>query len=348
MHTTYDTNGPFLLGRVISCICVLVVFLFVFTGCTDAGNQDKPVKSLIKGETGKIYFKSANPYSYNHIVDGMDNDEKVTVFGVLQIPEATDAKVGAIVFVHGSGGWRKKHERWLKALYDMGIATFRIDGFKPRDTSSTVGSQIEVTSSMLTADAYNALRLLSTHPRIDKNRIGIMGSSKGGAVSMVSAWEPVRKAMVNGDLKFALHIALYPFCYGFENIQMTGAPILILIGEKDDWTPAAPCVDGTKAIQAAGYDARIIVYPNAYHGFDSDNEVIYLKRAFSMNNCRAMIKSNGLAVEMTSGLPMDTPAQLKKVWETCAARGVHYGKNISARNQSMEQVKRFVTKIYGL
>jgi dienelactone hydrolase len=201
---------------------------------------------------------------------------------------------------------------------------------------------------MLTADAYNALILLSTHPRIDKARIGIMGSSKGGAVSMVSAWEPVRKAMTNDDLKFALHIALYPFCYGFESIQMTGAPILTLIGEKDDWTPAEPCIKCTKAIKGAGYDADIIIYPNAYHSFDSNSEVAYLKRAFSMNKCRAIIKSNGLAIETTSGLPMDNPAQLKKVWEACAIRGVHFGKNDSAREKSMIDVKRFVTKVFEL
>ena len=330
------------------CLFLLIIFIPALSGCADAGSKNEPIRSLINGETGKIYFESSNPYSYNHILDSTDNEEKVTVFGVLEIPDTTEAQVGAIVFVHGSGGWTKTHERWLKAFNDMGMATFRIDGFKPRDISSTVGSQIEVTSAMMTADAYNALRLLSTHPRIDKNRIGVMGSSKGGAVSMMSAWEPVRKAMVDDDLKFALHIALYPFCYGLEHIQMTGAPMLVLIGEKDDWTPAERCVDCIEEIQGAGYDARITVYQNAYHAFDSDNKVVYLKRAFNTTKCQAVIKANGLAVEVTSGLPMDTPEQLKKVWESCTTRGVHYGKNDSAKEQSLEQVKRFVTEIYGL
>ena len=342
MNNSYFTRSSLFSRETVSIICALVVFLLAFSEVSEAKNN--PIRSLRGGETGKIYFESSNPYSYNHIVDGADNDEKATVYGVLQIPETSEAQVGAIVFVHGSGGWRKKHELWSKVFNDMGIATFRLDGFKPRKVSSTVGSQIDVTSAMLTADAYNALILLSTHPRIDKERIGIMGCSKGGAVAMVSAWEPVRKGMTNGDLKFALHIAMYPFCYGFESINMTGAPILTLIGEKDDWTPAEPCIECTKAINNAGYDASIIVYPDAYHSFDSDTDVTYLKRAFSMNKCRAIIKSNGLAIETTSGLPMDNPEQLKKVWKSCAERGVHYGRNTSAKEKSMEDVKRFVAK----
>ena len=347
MKDTFFIKIVFFFRKAISCICAFVGFFLTFSGCMVAESNNKPIKSLSGGETGEIYFESSNPYSYNHILDGTDNDENVTVFGVLKIPKVTTDKVGAIVFVHGSGGWRKSHEHWLKTFNKMGIATFRLSSFEPRGISRTVGNQTKITSSMMTTDAYNALKLLSTHPRIDKDRIGIMGGSKGGAVSMVSAWEPARKAIVNGDLKFALHIALYPFCYGFESIQMTGAPILILVGEKDDWTHAEPCIECTNALKDAGYDADIIVYPNAYHAFDSNNEVTFLKNALNMKNCRAIIKSNGLAIETTSGLSMDNPETLKKVWEICATKGVHYGKNYSARKKSIEEVKRFVTKVFG-
>jgi dienelactone hydrolase len=343
MKNSHIISSSILIRKSMYCIGVLIVILSTFPEVSNAGN--KPMRSLINGETGKIYFESSNPYSYNHIVDGTDNDEKVTVYGVLQIPETTKAQVGAIVFVHGSGGWRKKHELWLNVFAGMGIATFRLDGFKPRKVSSTVGSQTAVTSAMLTADAYNALTLLRTHPRIDKNRIGIMGCSKGGAVAMVSAWEPVRMAITKSELRFALHIAIYPFCYGFESINMTGAPILTLIGEKDDWTPAEPCIECTRAINNAGYDARIIVYPEAYHSFDSAAEVTFAQRALSMTKCRAIIKPNGLAIETTSGLPMDNPDQLKKVWRKCAKRGVHYGMNKSAKERSIEDVKRFAAKL---
>jgi dienelactone hydrolase len=128
---------------------------------------------------------------------------------------------------------------------------------------------------------------------------------------------------------------------------MTGAPILILVGEKDDWTHAKPCMECTKALKEAGYNADIIVYPNAYHAFDSYNGVTFLENALNMEKCRAIIKSNGLAIETTSGLSMDNPETLQKVWEICATKGVHYGKNDSAKEKSTEDIKRFIKKVFG-
>ena len=46
--------------------------------------------------------------------------------------------------------------------------------------------------------------------------------------------------------------------------------MLILIGDKDDWTPADSC----RKLQAAGFDrpelVEAVYYPNARHSFDSN------------------------------------------------------------------------------
>jgi dienelactone hydrolase len=47
------------------------------------------------------------------------------------------------------------------------------------------------------------------------------------------------------------------------------APLLILIGEKDDWTPAEPCRWLAETAQAQGYPVEIKIYPGAHHSFDS-------------------------------------------------------------------------------
>ena len=54
-------------------------------------------------------------------------------------------------------------------------------------------------------------------------------------------------------------------------------PTLILIGERDDWTPAQECrnmVDGRDDLgisrqKTGGVPIRLIVYPGAYHAFDA-------------------------------------------------------------------------------
>jgi dienelactone hydrolase len=53
-------------------------------------------------------------------------------------------------------------------------------------------------------------------------------------------------------------------------------PTLILIGESDDWTPAEACRKlvagqgdlGISRQNGDGAPMQLIVYPNAYHGFD--------------------------------------------------------------------------------
>jgi dienelactone hydrolase len=56
-------------------------------------------------------------------------------------------------------------------------------------------------------------------------------------------------------------------------------PTLILTGESDDWTPADACrklADGEDELgvsrqKGEGIPIRLIVFPNAYHGFDLSN-----------------------------------------------------------------------------
>ena len=61
------------------------------------------------------------------------------------------------------------------------------------------------------------------------------------------------------------------------------APLLILIGDKDDWTPAEPCRRLTEAAQQAGYPVTIKIYPGAYHSFDSNAPVRYVATRVNAN-----------------------------------------------------------------
>jgi dienelactone hydrolase len=334
---------------VLSGIVILIALCFLFAMRVTARAKKTPLSSLTGGETGKIYYESANfGNDYYQLFSGIPSNDKVVVFGDLKIPKGIKDKVPAIVFEHGSGGWTQTHKRWLKLFNKMGIATFRINSFSPRKATSTVGKQHIVPSSSMIADSYNALKLLSTHPKIDRERIGIMGSSKGGIVALYSAYEPIRQSMVNGDLKFALHIPLYPFCMKLEKVQMTGAPILILIGEKDDWTPAKFCTELIKDLKDADYDANIIVYPDAHHGFDSYGDFSYIAKAYRVEDCRIIIKANGEQIEATTGISLRTPEEEIKALTKCATRGVHIGRNSAARKKANEDVKKFVTKAFGL
>ena len=97
------------------------------------------------------------------------------------------------------------------------------------------------------ADALAALKLLSTHPRIDPRRIGVLGLSKGGQVARYTELEPFRQAVIGDDTRFALHVAFYPYCSDwYMSERITKAPMLLLLGGKDNYTPASPCRDYAK------------------------------------------------------------------------------------------------------
>ncbi len=67
-------------------------------------------------ERAKIYFMTRNiSGGYDNILDGLDNDPEVKVYGYLRIPEGTEGKIPAVVFIHGSGGQSPKHLVWIYA-----------------------------------------------------------------------------------------------------------------------------------------------------------------------------------------------------------------------------------------
>jgi len=90
---------------------------------------------------------------------------------------------------------------------------------------------------------------------------------------------------------FAAAVALYPGCVparrsgtAASGVYRPVAPLLILIGEKDDWTPAEPCRKLTEAAQQGGYPVTIKIYPGAYHSFDSSYPVRYVATRINSNS----------------------------------------------------------------
>src|SRR5262249_1303772 len=55
----------------------------------------------------------------------------------------------------------------------------------------------------------------------------------------------------------------------YLGVYKPSAPLLILVGEKDDWTPADHCQALAQAAQGAGYPVTIKIYPGALHASDS-------------------------------------------------------------------------------
>jgi len=254
-------------------------------------DQEKPVADLSKGQEGKIYFTSINLGSFREILAGEGQSKPVNISGTLKIPKEVGAKVPAVIILHGAGGVNDHYFEVAEMLNKMGIAAFVVDSFETRGKQSGVNILKKLFHSYSTriSDAYAALELLSTHPKIDKRRIAVMGYSHGAAVALFVVSEKIRWSFIADDLRFAASIAYYPGCITqFKNIDFTEAPILLLLAEKDNICPVDWCVDYAQRIKDSGADAKAIVYKGAHHQFPvlTGNEVIKVPSLPDWSSCK--------------------------------------------------------------
>ena len=313
------------------------LFIFLFLSIFLSVNAQK---------TEKIIFKSANPFALSDIIINLENQQEQEVFGKLTFPgESIDMKkkFPLIIGVAGSLGWRKHHYEYIKMYQEMGFATFELNSFQSRNITSTVGSQVEITTATMILDAYRAFEKLAKHPNIDKDRVSITGWSLGGAVTLFSAWKPVKEA-ITSDLKFASHLAFYPPCFfDPENTEFTDSPIHILIGELDNWTPADPCLNFVNKI-SNNSNVDLTIYANSHHSFDSEEPVTFNEKGYSFKNCLFKLNKEGDVLMNYLYLPMSSPMMQKIGFLFCVERGVKLGGNPETRKKAFEFSKFFMRK----
>jgi len=77
-----------------------------------------------------------------------------------------------------------------------------------------------------------------------------------------------RRGVVLPEPGFRASVGVYPGgCYSLVD-ELVTRPLLVLLGDADDWTIPGPCVAMVDAMRQRGADARIVLYPQAYHYFD--------------------------------------------------------------------------------
>jgi len=183
----------------------------------------------------------------------------------------------AIIMHHGCGGVQSNSREWAEFLKSAGYVALVVDSFTTRGIRETCTGVSRVSYPDRMRDAYGALGYLSRLSFVDGRRIGAMGFSAGGAVTLFSVLTDIVKTFPTDYPRFKVAAALYPLCRDlpereyFVQSRPISVALLILIGERDDWTPAAYCQTIVAQAQARGEKAFIRVYPGAHHAFDNLN-----------------------------------------------------------------------------
>lgn len=192
-----------------------------------------------------------------------------------------DGPFPAVIALHGCGGLAGRSEPvlpryrdWAERLVKNGSAVLLPDSYGSRG----LGPQCRVKERRLTArrervvDILAARQWLMQQPWARHDRISLLGWANGASALL---WA-VRPQLLwrNTDPDFRSAIAFYPDCRLSAGLGWSArVPTLLLIGARDDVSSPSACrqmVDGARGRSAL---TRIVVYPGAYHDFDSALQV---------------------------------------------------------------------------
>jgi dienelactone hydrolase len=232
------------------------------------------VRSQPSEATEVVEFQSASYTDIRQLIAREATTATVTVSATLSFPDRVQERYPALVVAHTIGGYRDVNEGWHTLEFrKAGFATLTYDSFSARGVSERAIINAGVAPLVwAVVDAFMALRLLARHPKIDPSRIAIVGFSLGGEVAHLTAFEWLRSIFGAERARFAAHVAYYPAgVYGTvaDKDAYTGAPILMLLGEKDDNLPVAKIEEYLSYARAVGREApiEVVVYPGAHHAW---------------------------------------------------------------------------------
>jgi dienelactone hydrolase len=194
--------------------------------------------------------------------------------GVLVLPDGP-GPFPALVMLHGCTGLRtrtgaiqRKLRFWAEHLRGLGYASLLVDSFTARGIDEVCTGRHMLSPVRDRADdARGALRYLQGRPEVHADRVGLLGWSNGAAATLSVLFDEGSAAR-----DFRAAVAFYPNCarkYPGGPEFRPYAPLYVLVGALDDWTPAAPCMTLVDRARAAGAPIAIKVYPGAHHAFDA-------------------------------------------------------------------------------
>ncbi len=261
----------------------------------------------------------------------------ITLSGRLWLPEG-NGPFPVVVWGHPSTMGSNNLAQWRRnlrsELISEGIGIFFSDSYTGRGLPRS-NTWIKLNSSSRYVDGIRALDALAKHQKVDPKRIGISGASFGANVAMRLQWETHMNQIQPGGPRYAAHVAIYPPCNTIiKDYKSTGAPMLILIGEKD-WNYASRCEDRAKELQKSGAQVKVIIYPGAYHCFlASTPPKIVNSPVYGDCGVRIFDKETGLSTRINA----------RDTWPNCIKPQGMCGGNRTASDDALRRTVAFFVK----
>lgn len=283
--------------------------------------------------------------SSQQVLLGETQGNPVTLAGELRLPMSPPGtKVPVVIFVHGIAGLFTKDDEWARALNSWGIGVFIPDHLSGRGIAPMSREDFGLPGLARMVDIYHALPRLLKDPRVDPERIAIMGLSLGGHVTLLSSQERFRTRYGLPNVQFAAYIALYPGCYTRlrDDVKVAARPIRLFHGTGDDWCPVEQCRALVADLKKAGADATLTEYPGASHAYDDPSYKVRLNvpQAMSLRKCWVAEGEGGQFMNSQTGKPF-TPS------DPCIEFGVSLQYDEAATTSTREAVKAVLASAFA-
>ena len=146
------------------------------------------ISSLFVVSAGAQHSVSIEHMSFT-VVNAFERGAAVS--GELRLPASIHDRLPAVLILHSSPGFDGRGAFYAEALNQAGIATIEIDYLRGKGMPATPRHNLP--------HAYETLAYLARHPRIDPTRIGIMGFSWGGIISVLTSSEALTRQYTRGQ-----------------------------------------------------------------------------------------------------------------------------------------------------
>ena len=285
--------------------------------------------------------------SNQQILTGEMRGEPVTIAGELRLPRGGTDKLPAVILVAGSGGLAMYIDDWARVINGWGIAVFIQDSLSGRGLiDDSLNNPKRLTGLARIIDTYRSLGRLAQHPRIDPNRIAVMGFSLGAESSLWSSYERFRKLYGPPNAQFAAHIGVYSSACNTQirdEDKVSGRPLRLFHGTVDDWSPVEQCRAYVARLKNNGVDISLTEFPGVTHVYDRPmlKERLAFPQAVTFRHCSLVEGEGGQTMNSKTGKLFDLS-------DPCIEKGAFAQYDEAATVGTREGVKALLASVFGL
>jgi dienelactone hydrolase len=309
----------------------------------EANAQSLPKDAASRVE---LYAIPTLTLSDKQFLNGDANGTPATVAGEFRLAQGS-GRMPVVVLMHGSSGVGATIEPWVHTFNAMGISTFVIDGFTGRGLTVVGPDQALLGRLNLIVDIYRSLEILAKHPRVDPERIVLMGFSRGGQAALFASLDRFDKLWNKSGIRFAAYIPFYPDCSTsyVGDTDVAQRPIRIFHGTPDDYNPVASCKAYVARLLEAKRDVVLTEYPDSEHAFDIgllgvSNKVVSAN-AQTVRHCRIKEGEGGVLMNADTEAPFSYK-------DACVELNPHVGGNPATAEQARKAVSDFLAALFKL